>query len=74
MNAPIFENTCYKQSVKMILDKAGELIPSGAGMIKANQNKNFFFHLTEYLKKAINKIYTDLGTFSEVYESIQYFQ
>ena len=74
VNAPIFENTCYKQSVKMILDKAGELTPSGAGIMKANQNKNFVYHLTDYLKRTIGKIYSDLGTFSEVYESIQYFQ
>ena len=74
VNAPIFENTCYRQSVKMILDKAGELTPSGAGIMKANQNKNFFFHLTDYLKRTIGKISADLGTFSEVYESIQYFQ
>ena len=74
VNAPIFENTCYKQSVKMILDKAGELTPSGAGIMKAFQNKNFLFHLADYLKRTIGKIYADLGTFSEVYESIQYFQ
>ena len=74
VNAPIFENTCYRQSVKMIFDKAGEVTASGSGIFKANQNKTFIFHLTDYLKRTIGKIYTDLGTFSEVYESTQFFQ
>ena len=74
VNAPIFENTCYNQSMKMILEKAGETTPSGAGIIKAAQNKTFLFHLTDYLKRTLGKIYSDLGTFSEVYESIQFFQ
>ena len=64
INAPIFENTCYKQCLNMILDKAGETTPSGAGIIKANQNKTFLVHLTNYLKKAIVKIYQDLDSFS----------
>ena len=74
VNAPIFENTCYNQSVNMILNKSGETTPSGSGIIKANANKNFLFHLTEYLKRMIGKIYSDLGTFTETYEPIQYFQ
>ena len=74
VNAPIFENTCYNQSVKMILDKAGETSPSGAGIMKAENNKTFIYHLTDYLKRTIGKIHSDLGTFSEVYESIQLFQ
>ena len=74
INAPIFENTCYEQCVKMILDKAGESTPSGSGIIKANQNGTFIFHLTNYLKKTIGKIYTDLGDFGETYEPINFFQ
>ena len=74
INASVFEGSCYRQSVNMILDKAGETTPSGAGIIKASQNKNFAFHLTDYLKRNIGKIFSDLGTFSESYESIQYFQ
>ena len=74
VNAPLFEGTCYKQSVLMILNKAGETSPSGAGIIKATQNKTFLYHITDYLKRTIGKIYSDLGTFSEVYESLQFFQ
>ena len=74
INASIFECSCYKQSVKMIIDKTGETIPSGAGIVKANQNKTFIHHLTDYLKRTIININTDLGTFTEVYEYIEYFQ
>ena len=74
INAPIFENTCYKQCVNMILDRAGEPTPSGSGIIKAHQNFTFINHLTIYLKNAIGKIYTDLGNYSETYEPINYFQ
>ena len=74
INAPIFENTCYKQCLNMILDKAGETTPSGSGIIKANQNKTFLGHLTNYLKKTIGKIYQDLDSFSESYERINFFQ
>ena len=74
INASVFEGSCYRQSVNMILDKAGETTPSGAGIIKAPQNKNFVFHLSDYLKRNIGKIFSDLGTFSESYESTQLFQ
>ena len=74
INAPIFENTCYKQCVGMILDKAGETTPSGSGIIKASQNRTFFLHLTNYLKKSIGKIYQELDSFSESYERIHLFQ
>ena len=74
VNASVFEGSCYKQSVKMILDKAGETIPSGAGIVKANQNKTFVQHLTDYLKKTIVRLSSDVGSFSEAYESIEYFQ
>ena len=74
INAPIFENTCYKQGVGMILDKAGESTPSGAGIIKATSNKTFLAHLTNYLKKTLGKIYQDLGSVSETYEQINFFQ
>ena len=74
VNAPLFEGTCYKQSVMMILDKAGEMTTSGTGIIKVHQNKTFLFHISDFLKRKIGKIYSDLGTFSEVYESVQFFQ
>ena len=73
INAPIFENTCYKQGVGMILDKAGESTPGGAGIIKATSNKTFLAHLTNYLKKTLGKIYQDLGSVSETYEQINFF-
>ena len=74
VNAPIFENTCYRQSANMMMQKAEEKSKGESGVIKANQNKTFLFHLTDYLKRTIGKIYADLGTFSEVYESTQLFQ
>lgn len=74
VNAPIFENTCYQQSVDMILNKSQETTASGTGIIKPNQNKNFLFHLTDYLKKKIGKLYSEMGTFTESYESINFFQ
>ena len=58
----------------MILDKAGESTPSGAGIIKATSNKTFLAHLTNYLKKTLGKIYQDLGSVSETYEQINFFQ
>ena len=73
INAPIFENTCYKQCVNMILDKAGEPTPSGSGIIKANQNNTFLYHLTNYLKNTIGKIYGELGNYSETYEPVNFF-
>ena len=74
INAPIFENTCYNQCVKMILDKAGEATPSGSGIIKASNNGTFMLHLTNYLKKTVGKIYADLGSLSEAYEQTSFFQ
>ena len=73
INAPIFVNTCYKQCVKMILDKAGETTPSGSGIIKAKNNGTFLTHLTNYLKRTIGKIYSDLGSLSESYEQNNFF-
>ena len=32
LNAPIFENTCYRQYAGMIIEKSGEVTPSGSGM------------------------------------------
>ena len=74
INAPIFENTCYSQCLKMIFEKAGEPTPSGSGYIKANQNKTFLLHLTNYLKKTIGKIFANIDKFTEAYERINYFQ
>ena len=74
INAPIFENTCYKQCVNMILDKAGESTPSGSGIIKASQNVTFITHLTNYLKKTLGKIFADIGELGETYEPINFFQ
>ena len=73
LNAPIFENTCYTQSLKIILSKSGEMSPSGAGVKPLNQCSVFLHHFKSYISSKIKKIYNNLNTLTESYEPIQLF-
>ena len=73
-NASIFEKTCYTQSIKMIIEKSGEPNVNGTGIKKINECVTFLFHLTAYLKNNLSKIYDDLGTITEAYEPIKFYQ
>ena len=74
INAPIFENTCYKQCLGMIIEKSGEVTPSGSGMKPIIQCPIFFTHFNSYLKTKYIKLYNNLNKFTECYESIELFQ
>ena len=44
INAPIFENTCYLQSIHIIKEKVGQMSPSGQGLKPITQCKFFLQH------------------------------
>ena len=74
LNAPIFESTCYKQCLKIIIEKSGELSPSGAGIKPINQCPVFLHHFSLYIISRVKKIYSNLNKLTESYEPIQLFQ
>ena len=74
VNAPIFENTCYKQCIDIIIKKCGKISPSGQGMIPITQCKNFFDHLSKYMTSKMKKINSNLDKLTETYEPIETFQ
>ena len=74
LNAPIFENTCYTQSLKIILSKSGEMSPSGSGIKPLSQCTAFLHHFSFFISSKIKKIYNNLNTLTESYEPMQLFQ
>ena len=73
INAPIFENTCYKQCVNIILTKSGEVSPNGTGIKPINQCPVFLHHFSSYISSKIKKIYSNLNKLTESYEPMQLF-
>ena len=74
VNAPIFENTCYKQCVEIIIKKCGKISSSGQGMTPIAQCKTFFEHFNKYMASKINKINSNLDKLTQTYEPIETFQ
>ena len=74
LNAPIFEGTCYKQCLKIIVEKSGEMSPSGAGIKPISQCPIFLHHFTNYILLRFKKIYSNINKLTESYEPIQLFQ
>ena len=74
LNAPIFENTCYKQCLNMILEKSGEMSPTGAGINPLNKCTVFLHHFSSYISTKIKKIYSNLNKVTESYEPMELFQ
>ena len=74
LNAPLFERTCYKQCLKIILEKSGEVSPSGAGMKPINQCPVFLRHFSDYISSKIKSLYSNLDKLTEAYEPMQLFQ
>ena len=73
INAPIFEGTCYKQCLNIILEKSGEVSPTGAGIKPIKSCPVFLNHLYYYMTHKIKKIYNNLNKLTESYEPMQAF-
>ena len=74
LNAPIFEHTCYKQCLKIILEKSGEVSPGGSGLKPITQCPVFLHHFTSYITSKLKTIYSNLDKLTESYEPMQLFQ
>ena len=74
INASIFDNTCYKQCIQIILQRSGEVSPTGTGIKPLNNCTVFNHHLGTFLSSKIKTIYSNLNTTTESYEPIQLFQ
>ena len=74
INASIFDNTCYKQCIQIILQRSGEVSPTGTGIKPLNSCTVFNHHLYDFLASEIKTIYSNLNTTTESYEPIQLFQ
>ena len=74
LNAPLFEHTCYKQCLKIILEKSGEVSPSGAGMKPINQCPVFLRHFSDYITSKIKTLYSNFDKLTESYEPMELFQ
>ena len=74
LNAPIFENTCYKQCLKIIIEKSGEVSPSGSGIKPIVQCPVFLHHFSNYISSKIRKLYSALNKLTESYEPMELFQ
>ena len=74
INASIFDNTCYKQCIQIILQRSGEVSPTGTGIKPLNSCTVFNHHLYDFLASKIKTIYSNLNTTTESYEPIQLFQ
>ena len=74
LNAPLFENTCFKQSLNIILEKSGEMSPSGAGIKPLNQCPIFLHHFSSFISSKIKTIYSNLNKLTESYEPMELFQ
>ena len=73
INAPIFDNTCYKQCIQILLQRSGEVSPAGTGIKPLNTCTVFNHHLYSFLTTKIKTIYSNLNTTTESYEPIQLF-
>ena len=73
LTAPIFEGSCYSQSLSIILQKVGEISSSGSGMKPLAQCKEFLTHFSGYMSTRIKTIYENLNKFTESYEPMQLF-
>ena len=74
LNAPLFEHTCYKQCLKIILEKSGEVSPGNNGIKPINQCPVFLHHFTTYITTKIKKLYNNFDKLTESYEPMQLFQ
>ena len=74
LNAPIFEHTCYKQCLKIILEKSGEFTPNGSGINPIIKCPVFIHHFTTYITTKIKTLYSNLDKLTESYEPMQLFQ
>ena len=74
LTATIFERTCYKQSLRIIIEKSGEISQTGAGIKPIQQCPVFLHHFTRYITSKIKTIYSNLDQLTESYEPIQLFQ
>ena len=73
LNAAIFDKTCYKQCVRMLIQKTGVIIPSGNGFSPTVNNKIFIEMFTNYLKWKCAKLYSEVDTFTESQERFELF-
>ena len=73
INASIFDNTCYKQCIQIILQRSGEVSPTGTGIKPLNTCTIFNQNLNKFLSSKIKTIYSNLNTMTESYEPIQLF-
>ena len=74
LNAPIFENTCYKQCIHIIQEKSGQMSPSGQGFTPLKQCKVFLQYFNSYMDSKIKKLNTGMNKLTEAYEPIELFQ
>ena len=74
INAPIFENTCYLQSIHIIKEKVGQMSPSGQGLKPITQCKFFLQHFNLYMSSRIKKITANFDKLTQSYESMELFQ
>ena len=74
LNAPLFENTCYKQSLNIIYEKSGEVSPSGAGINPLSKCPIFLYHFSGFIASKIKSIYSNLNKLTESYEPMELFQ
>ena len=74
INACILDKNCFNQCLRILFEKTGEMSPSGSGFAPTIQNKVFLTHFTTYLKNKIDRLYTEIGSFTESNENIQVFQ
>ena len=73
INASIFDNTCYRQCIQIILQRSGEVSPTGTGIKPLNSCTVFNHHFFNFLTSKIKTIYSNLNTITESYEPIQLF-
>ena len=73
INAPIFEGTCYRQCLKIILEKSGEVSPGGSGFKPIKSCPVFLNHFNYYMTHRVKKLYNSLNKLTESYEPMQVF-
>ena len=73
INASIFDNTCYRQCIQIIIQRSGEVSPTGTGIKSLISCTVFNHHFLNYLTSKIKTIYSNLNTITESYEPIQLF-
>ena len=73
LNAPLFENTCYKQCLNIILEKSGEMSSKDAGIKQFTECQAFLHHFNSYITSKMKTIYSNLDKLTESYEPMQFF-